>query len=70
MRTEPGSGFINRGGGDLVPSFEILADVNAANLDPSLVLIQGGHNGQGRNQSVVHTHSGRLAYEVCSSPFQ
>jgi lysophospholipase L1-like esterase len=49
VSANPGAGFINLGDGGLGPFSQLLASVNVAALDPSLVLIQGGHNDQGMN---------------------
>jgi lysophospholipase L1-like esterase len=49
VSADPGGGFINLGDGGLGPFSQLLASVNIATLDPSLVLIQGGHNDQGMN---------------------
>jgi lysophospholipase L1-like esterase len=49
VSADSGAGFISLGDGGLGPFSQLLASVNIATLDPSLVLIQGGHNDQGMN---------------------
>jgi len=44
VSADPGAGFVNLGDGGLGPFSQLLAAVNITTLNPSIILIQGGHN--------------------------
>ena len=59
VSADPGAGFVALGDGTAGPFSQLLAAVNVTTLNPSIILIQGGHNDQGvppeaENQAVLY----------------
>ena len=61
---DPGAGYVNRGNGDRGPFSRLASELDLDRLDPTAIIIQGGHDDIGRPLPLIRDRVERLVTEI------
>jgi lysophospholipase L1-like esterase len=64
VAADPGAGYVNRGNGDRGPFSRLASELDLGRLDPSAIIIQGGHNDIRRPLPLIRERVERLVTEL------
>jgi lysophospholipase L1-like esterase len=64
VSADPGAGYVNPGGGHRGPFSRLATRLDLARLDPSVVIIQGGHDDIGRPLSLIRDQVASLVRTI------